>query len=124
MVIGFKAKSKQATMITFEPSREYPLTRSCQARETSRVRETLKANNYLWEWVCKVFNARHFVSCNTCKNMVRVLYLNLDLSHLPPSKKNLDEFLVKICEEGSYKFSDFIIPCYMSCGVKIYEWIL
>lgn len=59
------------------------------------MQETPRANDLLDERVCEMFDFSHFVGNSTYRNMVYIRYLNLDLSHLPPSKRNLDEFLVE-----------------------------
>lgn len=69
-----------------------------------RAWKTPRANDFLKERVCEVFNIGHFVNHNTFKNMVWGVYLNLNLYCRPPVGKELEEFLAKIHKAGSYRF--------------------
>lgn len=68
-----------------------------------------------------MFDIGHSIDYSSYKNMVRILYSNLDLSHLPLFRRNLDEFLAEIREAGFYLFLEFIIPRRASHGVQIRE---
>lgn len=81
-----------------------------QTRETTRVRGTPGVENYFEEKVCEIFDIGYSVGHCTYRNMNQILYPKLDLSCLPPPKKNLNKFLNDIGEVGSYRFSKFVIP--------------
>lgn len=53
--------------------------------------------------------------------MVWILYTNLNLSHVLPFKRNVDEFFVKIYKVGSYQFLEFVIPRHASRRVLTHE---
>lgn len=74
-----EAKSRQVIVIAPQLSKDQTLTKTCQASKTSRVQETLRGGDYLSEVVCDMFDIGHSISYSTCRNMVRILYPNLDL---------------------------------------------
>lgn len=44
----------------------------------------------------EMFDLGHIVGYGACKDMVRALYPDLDLSRLSPSKKDMNEFIIMI----------------------------
>lgn len=68
-----------------------------------------------------MFNVSHSVGYTNYKNMGRTLYPNLDLSHLAPFGRNLDDIFIEICRVGSYQLPEFVIPCRAYRGVLTHE---
>lgn len=72
-----------------------------RASKILRVQGIPKEDVRLKEKEHEIYNLGHIVSYNACKDMVRILYLDLDLFHLQPLEKNINKLLAKIGEVSS-----------------------
>lgn len=71
-----------------------------RAGKISRVRIILEVDACLKKKVHVMFDLKNIIDNDAYRNMVWVLYMDLDLFHLPPPKKNINEFLIEINEMG------------------------
>lgn len=90
---SFEAKLEQVAMIASQLSRDQASTKTHQARETPRAWGIPREDAHLREMVHEIFDLGHIVGYGACRDIVWVLYLDLDLSRLPPPEKNINEFL-------------------------------
>lgn len=65
-------------------------------RETPRAWGIPMADNSMIGKIHEVFELGCIIGHGACRDKVQVLYLDLDLSCLPPLKKNTNEFLTEI----------------------------
>lgn len=100
MTIDSRAESKQVTMIVSKPSREDPPIEMRQVRKIARAWGIPRKDISLRGKVHQMLDLRHVISYGAFRDKIRILYLDLDLSYLPPLAKNINKFLVEMGAAG------------------------